>query len=319
MTTYKFTLKPQSYFATPLQGDTFLGQLCWGIVAHFGEERLTQLLAQYAQSPFAVVSDAFPSGYLPKPQLPQHKLGIDNLDPIKRKEIKRKQWIPVADAAKPISQWMTSATTDKELLQAAKNEQASALVESHQRMHNSINRLTGTTGEAGFAPYGVQTHWYAEGMLWDIYVVLDEQQLSLDELTLLITELGRSGYGKDASIGAGQFSLEQAGEANLPHSSQANAVLTLACCAPQGQEVKAQECYYLPFTRFGRHGDWAVMVNPYKAPIIMAKTAAVFSPMQMAEQEYFGQALGGAGEISKTLPETIHQGYTPVLRIALDV
>ena len=112
-------------------------------------------------------------------------------------------------------------------------------------------------------------------MLWDIYVVLDEQQLSLDELTLLITELGRSGYGKDASIGAGQFSLEQAGEANLPHSSQANAVLTLAC-APQGQEgVKAQECYYLPFTRFGRHGDWAVMVKPLQAPHHWAKPPPV--------------------------------------------
>lgn len=318
MQTLKLTIRPQSYFATAIHGDTLFGQLCWAVVRKLGEERLQQLLNSYTSQPFAVLSDAFPAGYLPRPHLPQAMLGLGKLDPVERKAFKRKQWIPLAATAQPVDQWLQQALTDTEILELLDEQQHSdGLSQWHEQMHNSINRMTGSTGEGGFAPYSVQTLWFAAGLDWDIYVCLDDSQLSQDELIELIKLIGTTGYGKDASIGAGRFVVISVSSAELPHHNNADAVLTLAAVAPQGLPLKAKGCFYQPLTRFGRHGDWAVLVNPYKAPILMAKTAAVLTLEQLEQQQWFGQALGGDGQISRTISQTVHQGYAPVLRIAL--
>src|SRR5699024_624779 len=71
MQTLRLTLKPCSAFGTPLKGDTLFGQLCWAIRHRFGETQLTKLLQGYtAGQPFVVISDALPSGFLPRPSLP---------------------------------------------------------------------------------------------------------------------------------------------------------------------------------------------------------------------------------------------------------
>lgn len=319
MRTYTINLSIQSYFATPLHGDTLFGQLCWAVLRSLGEERLQRLLENYASKPFAVVSDAFPAGYLPRPHAPQELLAIGNLDPVHRKALKKKQWIPLDMAAAPVSQWIEQAKTDSELLEQCVNTKAFGLWTAQQQMHNSINRMTGTTGEAGFAPYGVQTWWAAEGLHWDVYVCLDEDQLSLDELQKLFAQLGECGYGKDASIGAGKYQVNSVSPANLPHHAQANALLTLAATAPQGLPLKPQGCFYQPFTRYGRHGDWAVLVNPFKTPVLLARAGAILMPQQLTDEQHIGQALGGNGELSRTIASTVHQGYAPVLRIAVSV
>ena len=319
MQTFKINLSVESYFATPLHGDTLFGQLCWAILRNFGEERLQELLSSYASKPFAVVSDAFPAGYLPRPHVPQELLAIGELDPVERKALKKKQWIPLEVAAAPINQWITQAKTDNELLEQSDNKQAGGLWTAHQQMHNSINRMTGTTGEAGFAPYGVQTWWAADGLDWELYVSLDEQQLTQQELQQLVIQLGELGYGKDASIGAGKFRVNSIEPANLPHHSEANAVLTLAATAPQGLPLKPHGCFYQPFTRYGRHGDWAVLVNPFKTPVLLARAGAILMPQQLTDEQHIGQALGGNGELSRTIAGTVHQGYAPVLRVAVSV
>ena len=69
MDNYQVTLQPRSAFGTPLAGDTLFGQLCWAIRERFGEARLTSLLEGYTEAnPFLVVSDAFPAGWVPRPQ-----------------------------------------------------------------------------------------------------------------------------------------------------------------------------------------------------------------------------------------------------------
>ena len=72
-------------------------------------------------------------------------------------------------------------------------------------------------------------------------------------------------------------------------------------------------------TRFGRHGDRAVSLgNPFKAPLLLADTGAVLSPVagRLDARPFVGQGLGGArNPISLVLPETVHQGYAPVLGI----
>ena len=53
-------------------------------------------------------------------------------------------------------------------------------------------------------------------------------------------DIGDFGFGKDASIGLGKFEIEDFQTNPLPAQDNANACLTLAPCAPQGQGFDTQ-------------------------------------------------------------------------------
>lgn len=327
MQSYHITLKPLSAFATSLKGDTLFGQLCWAIRNRYGEARLTELLKGYTQGqPFAVVSDAFPTGYLPLPALPNnyyHKL--DNTD---RKVLKKKTWLPVATVPKPLADWQSQAVTSKDIAKTWESHPVrvvaqdahtpSQFVETHPQPHNSINRQTNTTGE-GFAPYSIEQDWYINGLHWDIYLLADTNRIKENELKHCLDDIGQIGYGKDASIGLGKYSIESIALKPLPTQLNTNACLTLAPCAPQHQGYEPTQSFYQLFTRFGRHGDIAVHQTgqPFKNPVLLAQTAAVFG-VAPPKSGFIGQGLGGSGQLSKTVAETVQQGYAPVIGIQLD-
>ena len=187
--------------------------------------------------------------------------------------------------------------------------------------HNSINRQTGTTGTGMFAPYTMGQTWLAPGSQFDVYVALDSARLSVAQLQAALTYIGQHGYGRDASIGLGKFAL--VGEATpvtweLPSQGTPNAWLTLAPCAPQGLGFCPVRSHWHSVTRFGRHGDVAVQSGtPFKRPVLLTKTGSVFWPEQLdVRRAFIGQGLGGtAAPVSLTLPETVQQGYAPVVPI----
>ena len=309
MKSYKLTLTLQSAFATPLKGDTLFGQLCWAIRNRLGVDALTDCLAGYTNAqPFAVVSDAFPEGYFPLPKLPSCFYQLpENPD---RKAIKKQTWLPEVAVQQPIKQWLSQAVKAKDLV--SENQ----LSEKHPQAHNTINRQTNTTGEGGFAPYSVEQEWFVQDLRWSIYLLLDTERLSVEDCRQCLEDIGLFGFGKDASIGLGKFIIDDFQEYVLPSQANANACLTLASCAPQGLGFNSQHSYYQLFTRFGRHGDIAVHQEgkPFKNPVLLAQTAAVFStpPPKFG---FIGQGIGGNGELSKTLHAAIHQGYAPMLAI----
>ena len=95
MDSLHLTLRPQSAFGGPIKGDTLFGQICWAARNRWGEARLTGLLDGYTDGhPFAICSDAFPAGYLPRPALPLHRYAaVPNAD---RKAVKRRRWLSLA-------------------------------------------------------------------------------------------------------------------------------------------------------------------------------------------------------------------------------
>ncbi len=313
MNTYRITLERQSAFATPLKGDTLFGQLCWAIRNRFGEKRLTELLAGYTNAqPFAVVADAFPKGFLPLPKLPGSY--YDKLKADDRKAIKKRCWLPDVDVEKPLAEWLSLAKSSSDIVGDGKN-----LSEKHPQPHNTINRQTQTTGTGGFAPYSVEQEWFISSINWSIYILLDTERLKVEDCELCLQDIGCIGFGRDASIGLGKFIVSEFVETTRFHQAGANACLTLAPCAPQGLNFDGKSSFYQLFTRFGRHGDIALHSegNPFKNPVLLAQTAGVFAchpPMS----GYIGQGIGGKGELSKTLPATVHQGYAPVIAINLD-
>lgn len=305
MQTLTLTLRPLSAFVPLPLGDTLFGQVCWLLRDGMGEGKLTELLNGYTTGkPFVVVSDALPHGYVPRPNVPLYFFQpIDDAD---RKAVKKQAWLPLDALNKPFADWLSVC-------------EAKDFIEEHLQQHNSISRLTGTTGD-GFAPYALDQHWYKSDTLLDVHIVFDESQLTAEILKQLFEQMGNVGFGRDASIGLGKFEVAKVESKALPAAQNANAVLTLAPSVPQGLDFEATNSYYQLFTRFGRHGGQAVQAGkPFKTPVLLAKTGAVFSSTQFnAETKFVGQGLGGNGQLSKQIPETVQQGYAPVIPIYFD-
>lgn len=298
-------ITPLSAFGTLLKGDTLFGQFCWAIRNHLGESRLRKLLEGYTNGlPFAVVSDALPSGYLPRPVLPMH--WFVHTDPSERKQAKKKIWLPMTQFDESITNWPSHFVAPDE----------KSRIKALPQPHNVIDRRSGTTGE-GFSPYNMTQHWYADAPL-DIHIALDDSQLSLNELRSMLENMGAFGYGRDASIGLGKFRLDALQTQPIREQQQANAWLTLAPSAPQNLILDAERCFYQVFTRFGRHGDAAVHSGkPFKAPVLMAQTGAVLTPKTYETRSFIGSGLGGDGSLSNAVRETVQQGYAPVVGIRL--
>ncbi|MGD0959523.1 MAG: CRISPR-associated protein Csm7 [Methylomonas sp.] len=313
MQSYCVTLAPLSAFATPLKGDTLFGQLCWAVRNRFGENRLMQLLDGYtAHSPYAVVSDAFPEGYLPLPKLPGHYYSaIPGMD---RKAVKKRCWLPETAVQKPLKDWLSAAKTSFEV-----SGNPCGISEMHTQPHNTINRLTNTTGGDGFSPYSIEQDWFAPNVRYAFFLLLDSDRLSAVDCLQCLTDIGNLGFGRDASIGLGKYTITAFDEKTLRAQTTANACMTLAPCAPQGLGFTSQYSFYQLFTRFGRHGDLAVHQagKPFKNPVLMAQTAAIFS-VQPPATGFIGQGVGGNGQLSNTLAATVQQGYAPVIPVSAD-
>lgn len=312
-------LRPLSAFGGPLKGDSLFGQLCWAARARLGETRLAELLADYtAGRPFVVCSDGMPAGHLPRPALPLHYYAtVADAD---RKAVKRRRWLPREALDRPVSSWLAHCRTDAEVLSVLSGNTAEggALIRSHAQSHNSINRLTGTTGGGDFAPYTLTQHWFGEAVELDCYLLIDTSRLDLADAKRLLVDIGLAGYGRDASIGLGKFAVLEAHAERLPRQPNADACLTLAPCAPQGLGLDSSRSYYEVFTRFGRHGDRAVHTGrPFKAPVLLAQSGAVLIPSVLPQQSFLGQGLGGDGSLSKAIAQTVQQGYAPFVGIRL--
>ncbi len=322
MPTTRARIIPKSAFGSPLFGDTLFGQVCWAIRNRQGEARLDFLLQGYtAGQPFLVVSDALPSGHVPCPTLPRHVFRLP--DSADRKAAKKRRWLPLDRLNEPIADWLSHCLTSEEL------PTGRGVLRSQP--HNTINRETGTTGTGMFAPYAMEQLWYSERAAlrsngaaqaetgsFDIYLVSDSNRLTVDELSTAVSDIGQLGFGRDASIGLGRFDLAAMEETSLPSQAVGDAWLTLAPCAPQGLSLDPARSFYQVFTRFGRHGDVEVLRgNPFKTPVLMAAGGAVLSPPIFEDRSFIGQGLGGDGSLSKSLPETVQQGYAPVIGIHL--
>ena len=309
MKTYRLTLNVLSAFGTPLVGDTLFGQLCWGIRHRFGNEKLKELLNGYTeQKPFLVVSDAFPSNYLPLPKLPSKFWQTQKkIDAAERKKMKKKVWISLEHLKMETDMWQQYAISDKEAFALGKI--------SSLQIHNTINRKTNTTSTGQFAPYSQSQTWYAQESQLDLYVVLDEDRFSLENLKLILADIGTFGYGRDASTGMGKFIVKHCEEFSSVQNNP-NSYFTLANCAPFNCGLNAEQSFYQITTRFGRHGNiLGLGKSPFKKPILLTKAAAIFSPKIWQEKMFIGNGLTG---ISYSSLEAIHQGYAPILAIHVD-
>lgn len=344
MNTYEIVIKPQTGFGTPLKGDTIFGHFCWQIVYDEGlsNRDINTLFSTYKTAPFAVFSSAFPrfsigenSYYaLKKPDLPADKmfdLPEERGERIEKlKECKGRKWM-VLEKDKEFSSFKglrfcnddtlledIKAGISEETWKKLRKTGTNNLITLSSQSHNSINRLTGTTGAEGFAPFTVEQHVYIPEMELSLFVGIDEEVLSIDQVKSGLERIGWTGFGKDASTGLGRFELGNINEIDLSKmgSEMPNSCYTLAPCVPEKDSFT--KMFFSPFTRFGKHGDvLAKTGNPFKNPIIMADEGGVFMPgeSEILNKSYIGSAVTN---ISKAEPGTVAQGYSLFIPVKVE-
>lgn len=329
--TYCITIEPVSSFGTPLKGDTLFGQFCWQAAYDASLLKLpfTEAISCYADQPFAVFSTACPAlpgggMALKRPDAPLELLfklaGKNKADLIgNRKQLKKQSWL-VCDQSGALSDLKGCRYLDDEALAQAAGLDADRFASNVEIGHNSISRLTGTTGGNGFDPFTSDSRWYAPGCRLALIIGIDESMLPLDSLVTGLMRMGQSGFGRDASTGAGKFSVLEQREINLPAFGAAmpNALYTLAPCVPEPERY--QDALFSPFTRFGRHGDrLAVSGKPYKNPVIMLDEGALLFPKEMEQalaRPYCGCGLSG---LSKIQENAVAQGFSLYIPVTLEV
>ncbi len=343
MKLYELTIVLRSGLGTPLKGDSIFGHFCWQ-VAHdptLVEGGLENLREAYSTRPFVIFSSAFPSltdsdgntrysfkrPDLPLWYFPSLKVA-DRSERIRsRKDFKKKKWMLV-DSSLVLDLSHAEYLDDHELLREASCRgdrsfsglilsESDKFVKSFSQSHNTINRLSGTTGPGEFAPYEQDVSYYFPGTSLVILVLIDEECTDIQRVHAALAAMGKYGFGKDASIGLGRFSVVNHAELTRPVVSEANSCYSLSPCVPERDFYS--EAYFVPFCRFGKHGDrLARSRNPFKNPVIMADEGAVFFPRDATafEKPYLGRPVTS---ISKILPETFAQGYSVYLPLAVEL
>jgi CRISPR-associated protein Csm4 len=297
------TLLPQSAFGTLMKGDTLFGQICWAIRHRAGEKVLESLLDGYTQgNPFLVVSDAFPNGLAPRPELPpraENATGEPEEErALKRKAEKRRRFLPRDALTLPMHEAMEAAVEGPAWTAAA-------------QPHAAISRATGTTG-AGSDPYQMQRQWPQRDLRLEVHLLFDPARLERVLLETALSDIGAFGFGRDASIGLGRFVIEGWAEEQPKGAGEPDSLLALAPCAAP-DSFDPSRSFWKPFVRFGRHGAEAAHGNPFKKPVLLMDTGAVLAAP--IGRGFAGRGLGGSGTLSTIVPGTVHQGYAPVIPI----
>lgn len=332
MKLFEIILKPGGLFGTPLVGDTLFGHLCWQFASDetLLKSGFQELINTYQESPFCIVSSAVPkisrgknSGYaMPRPDLSLfgeqvNKEGReDRLKSLKeRKEMKKQKWFFVDESLQ--------VKFDKSALMGAGDVAAASqgmeeaipciggFCRESEEMHNSVNRLTGTTGE-GFDPYITGVFSLLPGVTLALFVLLNEDACTSQGLQTALERIGTFGYGRDASSGKGRFTVLSVEEKALPATGKANACYTLAPCVPEMEGI--ERAWFTPLTRFGKHGGGAQLgTHPFKSPVVMAEEGAVWKTN--ADCSWLGKGICG---VSKQIPETVVQGFAPCLPCSVE-
>lgn len=143
--------------------------------------------------------------------------------------------------------------------------------------------------------------------------MIDETRTSGEEIRAALEYVGLSGYGRDASIGLGKFTIA---ETHVPCDPEptSRSRLALSSCVLAGEHgIDAERTFYRIRTHFGRHGDrMALTGKPFKRPVLAASAGAVLTYETKHDRPFAGQGIAG---ISPSQPEAVHQGYSPVLAL----
>ncbi len=295
MRVFKLSFQILSPLMTPLMADTLWGIICWGIRYFDGEKALKGFLSAYeTSSPPLILSDPFPSGYLPVPKLkPVTKEKMSKEEYGKIKKIKKIEFIKA-------KYFFDKVPINYSILEESIENQKN--LKTQARLHNVVDRLTNTVKENSL--YEKVELWYRKKSIFDVYIL---SSISKDEIVRIFLNAFLIGYGADTSLGKGHLQFVSIDEGVIFPSFPENEIvrgMALASFIPSPRDKFDQILYSLK-TKYGKlGGEFAIKGNPFKKPLLMYQSGATFS---------------SSGRVSfvGTLVSNVHSSYSFVKHYAL--
>lgn len=244
----------------PPSAPTLWGHLAWWVRYTQGEKALLEWLEAFQHDPPFLISSAFPTGYLPRPLLPQ----IQVQDTKQRKALKRIRYLGFATFERVIREGEKALLDSPELL-----EGKTPSLRRATQTRVGISRITGTA--QGGILFTDRVYWLndkRDQQTWTVYVQLRQEA---DYLETALRGIGLFGYGGKASVGLGRFEVVDTQEIDLPETENPTHYVTLAPTLPEGEGFWALETYW---GRLGGH--YAQVETPFKRPYLRAVEGSVF-------------------------------------------
>ncbi len=139
-------------------------------------------------------------------------------------------------------------------------------------LKNTIDRLAGGTLEGRL--FSVEEKF--PRLAYSVYLRLDPEVLSSDELREWLAFVERSGFGKDKSTGKGAFSILAFEPFEFPALPETNAFLSLSSSYVPRNGDPRDGYYELHVKRGKLGGHYALERRPWKRPVIMFRAGSVF-------------------------------------------
>lgn len=295
LTDYQITFEAKGPVVTPLHSDTLFGHVCWALRYLNGREALRSFLKAFdapGDYPF-LISNGFPTGYLPKPAYPLlqgkafENVLVNASQDAKpditscQKALRKKQYIPISLFEK-LQADLSSENVTRLLIDEWVNEQSEPHGEHMLTTHNSINRVSNIVTDV-FR----QTEKFYRHSEFTVYV--QTSCFSEHDLKQIFGYIQETGFGRDKSTGKGHFKITVNAKP-LPGNANGNGFMVLSNYTPNKNDPTAG--FYKLFTKYGRlGGDFAKTsiqeedypnrtkqgMMPFKKPILMMEPGAIFS------------------------------------------
>jgi CRISPR-associated protein Csm4 len=268
-----------------------------------GEEFLRELFLQeyLSGSPPILISDGFPSGFLPRP--------LSGM--LSRPEAARSRDERLRDYEIRKTRSGTYLTFD-EFQQALEGKsvlpRSSSDIENRVVSRNQIDRLTNTTGGAGGRLYDFEELCLSSV---DVYWRIAEGYEKLFED--FRQDLHRTGYGKRKSVGYGTIhSISKEPFDGFAPPDGANAFVSLSHFVPSAKDPT--EGFWTIRVKYGKLGEeGAVSGHPFKRPLIQLAAGSCF--YDSPPREWYGRMVKGLAAD----PKVLHYGYAFAVPMVLNV
>lgn len=211
--TYLWKVKPLSSQMTPWQSDTIYGHLLYGASLLYGDDFVKKLIDEFSNIPPFIVSDGFIDGQLPMINKGMVKrsdteefskiYGKNQIETVKKlKEINKIKFISIEDFNKLREKNYNKKDYIKDKLVEVKKEENNKKkkVEETIVLHNTIDRIIGSTSDNGNAVYHLKETFINGEIFVFIKVRKDFDIKIVDELLKFVES---NGYGKKTSSGKG--------------------------------------------------------------------------------------------------------------------
>lgn len=282
-------LQSRRAYRNELHSDTLFGLTCWAIRQVFSEERLVELLKDFAagQPPF-LISSAFPCAkdgsdwkpFLPRPLLspPEPVEDLSREEAQQLKQYKRLRYIPVDH----FNQFLQGDYSDSSYYKSDTWKKFKVpMPQRIDRLHSTIDRLSNTTDGEGnlFAEPEYRTD--------ALYFLLDGEEAELVENALRFLE--DFGWGGGNSVGYGHFAATT-GESPLGAAvAEPDRFITLSLYHPRPDELvhfKTEEAWYELMVRKGKVGGHFLQADDFwKRSVLMFAPGSTF-PIITEKQSY---------------------------------